>query len=64
MSRERPSLANPFSTAEAPVSAEVRPPVCIDSTQLLQGARAVDIDHAGQRYVLRITRENKLILTK
>ena len=29
------------------------------------GARtAVEIIHAGQRYVLRVTRENKLILTK
>ena len=36
----------------------------IDSCALLQGAPAVEIDHAGQRYLLRVTRENKLILTK
>ena len=36
----------------------------IDSQQILRGAQAVEIDHAGQRYLLRITRENKLILTK
>jgi hemin uptake protein HemP len=36
----------------------------IDSTQLLGGAAAVEIFHAGQRYFLRVTRENKLILTK
>ena len=36
----------------------------IDSSQLLQGATVVEIDHAGQRYLLRVTRENKLILTK
>jgi hemin uptake protein HemP len=36
----------------------------IDSGTLLQGASAVEIEHAGQRYLLRVTRENKLILTK
>lgn len=36
----------------------------IDSRNLLQGARAIGIAHAGQCYVLRVTRENKLILTK
>lgn len=36
----------------------------IDSVALLQGAPAVEIEHAGQRYLLRVTRENKLILTK
>lgn len=36
----------------------------IESGALLQGASAVEIEHAGQRYLLRVTRENKLILTK
>ena len=36
----------------------------VDSQQLLRGAQAVEIEHAGQRYLLRVTRENKLILTK
>ncbi|MBU3697178.1 MAG: hemin transporter HemP [Rhodocyclaceae bacterium] len=36
----------------------------LDSADILRGASAVEIDHAGQRYVLRVTRENKLILTK
>ena len=36
----------------------------IPATVLFQGARVVCIEHAGQRYMLRITRENKLILTK
>ncbi len=35
-----------------------------DSGQLLQGAQAIEIEHAGQCYLLRVTRENKLILTK
>lgn len=36
----------------------------LDSGQLLQGAQAIEIEHAGQFYLLRVTRENKLILTK
>lgn len=37
----------------------------IDSRQLLPpGRTTLVIDHAGQRYLLRVTRENKLILTK
>ena len=34
------------------------------SAELLKGASSVEIQHAGQRYLLRVTRENKLILTK
>ena len=45
-----------------PASSTDRPR--IDSGKLLQGASAVEIEHAGQRYLLRVTRENKLILTK
>ncbi len=51
--------------ADMPLPTEtrtVRPRV--DSMQLLQGAPAVEIDHGGQLYLLRVTRENKLILTK
>lgn len=36
----------------------------LDSREILRGSSAVEIDHAGQRYLLRVTRENKLILTK
>lgn len=36
----------------------------VDSWEILGGNSAVEIDHAGQRYLLRVTRENKLILTK
>lgn len=36
----------------------------LESEQILRGNSAVEIDHAGQRYLLRVTRENKLILTK
>jgi hemin uptake protein HemP len=34
------------------------------SSELFKGSTVVEIDHAGQRYLLRVTRENKLILTK
>jgi hemin uptake protein HemP len=36
----------------------------IDSSRLLAGSREVVIDHAGQEYRLRLTRNDKLILTK
>lgn len=53
-----------------PPQASPAPPVLdgerprVDSTDLLRGKAAIEIDHAGQRYLLRVTRENKLILTK
>lgn len=34
------------------------------SEEILKGNTVVEIEHAGQRYLLRVTRENKLILTK
>ena len=36
----------------------------IDSRRLLAGGRELLIDHAGQQYRLRLTRNDKLILTK
>lgn len=36
----------------------------IDSRRLLAGARELVIEHAGQHYRLRLTRNDKLILTK
>lgn len=56
------------SNAPLPVRSTTSPPAAqrsrVDSEALLQGAAAVEIDHAGQTYLLRVTRENKLILTK
>lgn len=46
-----------------PTPAAGEPPV-IRSAQLFRDGNAVRIEHAGQHYLLRITRENKLILTK
>ena len=37
---------------------------CYPSRELFCGRREVCIEHAGQTYRLRITRQNKLILTK
>ncbi len=56
------SQAKPPSQNQPPTPGTDRPR--INSGQLLQGAPAVEIEHAGQRYLLRVTRENKLILTK
>ena len=39
-------------------------PPRVDSAQLLRGHRTVEIDHGDQRYQLRLTKDNKLILTK
>lgn len=45
----------------AELSGEV---LTLKSAHLFQEARTVCIEHAGQRYQLRLTKENKLILTK
>jgi hemin uptake protein HemP len=51
----------PLTTAPADSSA-IRPR--LESEEILRGNTTVEIEHAGQRYLLRVTRENKLILTK
>src|SRR5689334_21028971 len=56
---EKPAPA----TASALPDQSAQPPR-IDSAELLRGQNTVEIDHGGQRYLLRVTRENKLILTK
>jgi hemin uptake protein HemP len=50
-------------TQRAELGAETRQKR-IDSSRLLAGARELVIDHAGQHYRLRLTRNDKLILTK
>lgn len=37
---------------------------CISASELMGGARELLIEHAGEEYRLRITRNGKLILTK
>jgi hemin uptake protein HemP len=51
----RPSGPTPAHAAGGPV---------IDSATLLQGGKAVTIQHNGEFYRLQATRQGKLILTK
>jgi hemin uptake protein HemP len=39
-------------------------PKVVCARELFAGAREICIEHAGERYLLRITRRNKLILQK
>jgi hemin uptake protein HemP len=50
-------------TAMAPVHRS-SPPRRLTSTQLLDGATEVEIEHRGAMYRLRLTSLDKLILTK
>jgi len=45
-------------------SGDAGPRKCYRSDDLFGGQREIIITHAGNGYVLRITRHNKLILTK
>lgn len=40
------------------------PQIELTSDRLFEGAKTLSIVHGGERYLLRITRQNKLILTK
>lgn len=54
----------PASTAQSLVTENTGNRPRISSKDLFSGASTVEIEHAGQHYLLRVTRENKLILTK
>lgn len=56
-SDSRPDASNPRREP-------ARAPRVISSEALLQGDTQVLIAHGGERYVLRLTRQGKLILTK
>jgi hemin uptake protein HemP len=51
----------PTPAASAPPPTEPR---SVESTELFQGARVVEITHAGETYRLLLTRNNRLILQK
>ena len=53
-----PATALPLAATRA------EPAARISSRRLLAGARELVIEHAGQEYHLRLTRNDKLILTK
>lgn len=57
-------LMNPLPNTPHPLPALDSERPRVDSNDILRGNTAIEIEHAGQRYLLRVTRENKLILTK
>jgi hemin uptake protein HemP len=77
MSPTNPTTAMRADSANANTSADtsaesaspstrqtLRPPPQVDSQQLFEGQRELIIQHQGEAYRLRITRHDKLILTK
>jgi hemin uptake protein HemP len=58
-----PPCAAPAPQPSSPSGQPAATPT-FSTGRLFGGAQIVFIEHAGQRYTLRITRENKLILTK
>ena len=55
---ESPSAAKPPSAARPELERSV------STQELLGGAQRLWIEHAAERYLLRVTRSGKLILTK
>jgi hemin uptake protein HemP len=49
---------------DRPADADVRAKARLSSTDLFRGQRELVIVHGGQEYLLRITKSDKLILTK
>ncbi|AOF83780.1 hemin uptake protein HemP [Methyloversatilis sp. XJ19-13] len=58
-----PALPLPQTPANAPAASPTPSPT-LDSAQLLGGRKQVAINHGGELYSLRLTRNGKLILTK
>lgn len=56
--------ADPNSPTLVVVPVQPELPPRVDSRQLLRGHKTVEIEHGDQRYTLRLTKDNKLILTK
>ncbi|HET8898312.1 MAG TPA: hemin uptake protein HemP [Rhodanobacteraceae bacterium] len=61
-----PAVESAFPTAQSTTSRPhaVAPRRRIDSARLLEGARELVIQHGDGEYHLRLTRNDKLILTK
>lgn len=53
-----------FATPAATVAAAPTPPARISSEALMRNGRLLEIEHRGQIYTLRLTRQDKLLLTK
>ena len=60
---DEPSATPQQRVVQAP-AARVHPPRRMTSTELLDGATEVEIEHRGAMYRLRLTSLDKLILTK
>ena len=54
----------PNSPPLAGAPAQPTLPSRLNSSQLFRDAKTIEIDHGEQRYTLRVTKDNKLILTK
>ncbi|MCS7045983.1 MAG: hemin uptake protein HemP [Gemmataceae bacterium] len=50
--------------AQQPKNVGEKPVKLVTSSELFEGRREICIEHDGERYRLRITRRNKLILQK
>lgn len=57
-------MNDPVKTPPAPVAMQVQRNRRVDSHELFRGGNEVFIVHKGEEYRLRITRNEKLILTK
>ena len=56
---------SPPPRSEQPLSPALQPhKKCVTTTDLMQGAREIIVLHRGEQYLLRITKFDKLILTK
>lgn len=58
------SVNPPASTASQVLPLAVGGISVLQSSELFQGRSEIVIQHEGQEYRLRITRQNKMILTK
>lgn len=61
------SLTPPLPSGPLPPATPVPQPSeprSVESAELFQGARVVEITHAGETYRLLLTRNNRLILQK
>ncbi len=59
-----PPSTPPFAASGAPTPTPSPEPRSVESTDLFQGGRVVEITHAGETYRLLLTRNNRLILQK
>lgn len=55
---------NALTAAKASSPSNTQEKECFSSQALFAGQQEIVIEHAGQSYRLRITRQDKLILTK